>query len=179
MGGVHQFGHNRLAGHSPGFLQQRKPFGTQPLKAVRACARLERTAAQNRSAGGLHPLGNAGDLFLAFNAAGAGHHGEMPAANFDRVFAADGDDRIVRVEFAVGFFIRFRDAAAALNQRIGQQPAFADCLGIADQAEDMGVRTDRIVDREAHRFQFAAERGHLIRRSVLFEDDNHDKLLFQ
>ena len=115
VGGVHQFGHNWLAGHSPGFLQQRKPFGTQPLKAVRACARLERTAAQNRSAGGLHPLGNAGDLFLAFNAAGAGHHGEMPAANFDRVFAADGDDRIVRVEFAVGFFIRFRDAAAALN----------------------------------------------------------------
>ena len=54
--------------------------------------------------GGLHALGHVGDLLLALDAAGAAHDGKVAAADLVPAHVHDG---VVRVEFAVGFLVRF------------------------------------------------------------------------
>ena len=78
------------------------------------------------------------------------------------------DDGVVGVEFAVGLFVRLGHAAAGLDDGICQHPAFGQRLGVADQAENVGVAADGIVDLEAHAVQLIAEGLHLVSGGVLF-----------
>ena len=162
---VHQLGHDGLAGHSAGLLQKLQALGTQTLKAVRAGAGLECAAAQDAGTRGLYALGHIGDLLLAFHAAGTGHHGKVPAADLVPAHVHDG---VVRVELAVGFLVRLGHAAACLHHRVGQHPAFGQGLGVADQAQDVGIAAHGIVDLVAHILQLVAEGVDLLGRGVLF-----------
>ncbi len=91
---------------------------------------------------------------LAFHAAGTGHHGKVPAADLVPAHVHDG---VVRVELAVGFLVRLGHAAACLHHRVGQHPAFGQGLGVADQAQDVGIAAHGIVDLVAHILQLVAE----------------------
>ena len=162
---VHQLGHDGLARDLAGLLQKLQTLSTQTLEAVRAGAGLERAAAQDAGPGGLHALGHVGDLLLALDAAGAAHDGKVTAAD---LVPAHIDDGVVGVELAVGLFVRLGHAAAGLDDGICQHPALGQGLGVADQAENVGVAADRIVDLEAHAVQLIAEGLHLVSGGVLF-----------
>src|SRR5699024_8802114 len=108
----------------------------------------------------------------AFHAAGAGHHGKVAAADPVPAHIHHG---VVGVEFAVGFLVRLADPAAGLHHRVGQHPAFGQGLGIADQAQNVGVAAHRIVDLKAHAAQFGAESLHLGVGGVLLQYDDHSK----
>ena len=164
---VHQFGHNGLAGLAAGMGQQFQALGTQPLEAVGAGARLECAAAQDAGPRGLHTLGHIGDLLLAFHAAGTRHHGKMAAANLDFLIT-HFHHGIVRVELAVCLFVRLRNTAAGFHHRVCQHPAFAQRLGITNQAQNVGIAAHRIVDLVPHRLQFVAESFDLFIRGMLF-----------
>ena len=127
---VHQFGDEGLPGDGLGLVHQVETLGTQTLKAVGGGARLERAAAQQGSPRRLDPLGHLHDLAFALHAARAGHHGKMPAADFD---AAHIHHSVIRMELAVGFFVRLADAAAGVHHRVGQHPAFGNGLGVTDE----------------------------------------------
>ena len=171
---VHQLGHDGLAGDCAGLLQQLQTFGAQALKAVGAGAWLERAAAQDAGPSGLHPLRHKGDLLLALNAAGAAHDGKVAAAD---LVTADIDHGVIRVEFAVGLFVRLGHAAAGLDDRVGQHPAFGKGLGIADQAQNVGIAADGIIDLIPHAVELFAEGFDLVGGGVLFQYDNHGGIL--
>ena len=68
----------------------------------------------------------------------------------------------------LAFFVRLGHAAAGLDDGICQHPALGQGLGVADQAENVGVAADGIVDLEAHAVQLIAEGLHLVSGGVLF-----------
>ena len=168
--GVHDLGHDGGAGGPAGQLQQVQPLAPHPLEGVGGGAGLERAAPQQGSPGGLHPLGTVGDLFLALDAAGARNDGKVAAAD---LHALHVDDAVVRVELAVGFLVRLRHAAAGLDHGVCQHPALGDGLGVADEAEDVGVAALGVVDLQAHALQLAAELMHLHLGGVLFQYNDH------
>ena len=83
------------------------------------------------------------------------------------------DDRVVRMELAVGLFVRLRHAAAGLDDRVCQHPAFSKGLGVTNQAQDVGVAADGVVDFIAHAVQFFAEGFDFFGGCVLFQYDDH------
>ncbi len=115
--------------------------------------------------GGLHPLGAVGDLLLALDAAGACNDGKVSAADLHAVHI---NDTVVRVELAVGFFVRLGHAAAGLHHGVRQYPALGNGLGVADEAENMGVAALGVVDLQAHALQLAAELMHLYVGGICF-----------
>ena len=173
--GVHDFGDDGGAGGAAGQLEQVEALAAHPLEGVGRGAGLERAAAQQGSTGGLHALGTVGDLLLALDAAGARNDREIAAADLHAVHV---DDAVVRVELAVGFLVRLGHAAAGLDQRVRQHPALSNGLGVADEAEDVGVAALGVVDLEAHAFQLAAEFVDLCVGGVLFQYDDHGNLSF-
>ena len=154
-------------------LEQIQTLTAHTLKRVGGGAGLERTAAQQGSAGCLDALGAVGDLLLALDAAGAGDDRKVAAADLDALHV---DNAVVRVELAVGLFVGLGHAAAGLHHRVCQHPAFRNGLGIADQTQNMGVAALGIVDLQAHILQFVAELAYLYLRCVLFEYDDHSVL---
>ena len=59
---VHDLGHDRQPGSLSGLQKQGDPVPAKPLEGVGRGARLERAAAQQSRARGLHRLGDAADL---------------------------------------------------------------------------------------------------------------------
>ena len=147
-------------------VQQLQALGAQPLETVRAGAGLEGTTPQNAGPGGLHPPGHQGDLLLTLHAAGTGHHGKVAAANFD--LAAHFHHGIIGMELAVGLLVGLRHAAAGIHHRVGQNPALAQRLGVADEAQNVGIAAHGVVDLKAHALEFGAEILHLIGGGALF-----------
>ena len=175
MFGVHDLGDDGRAGGTAGQLEQVETLAAHPLKGVGGSAGLERTAAQQGSTGCLDALGAVGDLLLALDAAGAGDDGEAAAAD---LHAFHVDDAVVRVELAVGLLVRLRHAAAGLDHGVCQHPALGDGLGVADEAEDVGVAALGVVDLQAHAFQLGAEFMDFLFGGVLFEYDDHGGFSF-
>ena len=173
--GVHDLGHDGSTGGAACQLEQVEALAAHPLEGVGRGAGLERAAAQQGSTGGLHALGTVGDLFLALDAAGARNDREIAAADLHAVHI---DDAVVRMELAVGFLVRLGHAAAGLDHRVRQHPALSNGLGVADEAEDVGVAALGVVDLEAHAFQLAAEFVDLYVGGVLFQYDDHGNLSF-
>ena len=165
MLGVHDLGHDGSARGPAGQLEQIQALAPHSLERVGRGAGLERAAPQQGSTGGLDPLGAVGDLLLALNAAGACDDGKVSAADLDAVHI---NDTVVRVKLAVGFFVGLGHAAAGLHHGVGQYPALCNGLGIADEAEDMGVAALGVVDLQAHALQLAAELMHLYVGGILF-----------
>lgn len=175
MLGVHDLGDDGGAGGTAGQLEQVEALAAHPLERIRGGAGLECAAAQQGGTGGLDALGAVGDLGLALNAARACDDGKTAAAD---LHALHINDAVVRMEFAVGFLVRLRDAAAGLDHRICQHPALGDGLGVADEAEDVGVAALGVIDLQAHAFQLAAEFVDLGFGGVLFEYDDHGGFSF-
>ena len=173
MLGVHDLGDDGGTGGTAGQLEQVQTLAAHALKGVGGGAGLECAAAQQGSTGSLDPLGTVGDLFLALDAAGAGDDREVSAADLNAVHI---NDAVVRVEFAVGLFVRLRYAAAGLHHRVCQHPAFGHGLGVADQAQNVALTALGVVNLQAHVLQFVAELADLYVRGVLFEYDDHSVL---
>ena len=167
---VHQFGDDGLAGGGPGFLQKFQPLGPQPLETVGTGPGFESAAPQNTGPRRLYPFGHFQNLVPAFHTAGAAHHRKVSAAD---LVAAHIHHGVVRVELAVGFLVGLADTAAGVHHRVGQHPAFSQGLGVADQAQDVGIVTGGIVDLKPHAPQFFAEAADLFFGGVLFQYDNH------
>ena len=170
MLGVHDLGDDGGTGGAAGQLEQVQTFAPHSLEGVRRGAGLERAAAQQGSTGVLHALGAVGDLLFALNAARACDDREIAAADLHAVHV---DDAVVRVELAVGLLVRLGYAAAGLDDGVGQHPALGNGLGIADEAEDVGVAALGVVDLQAHALQLAAELMHLHLGGVLFQYNDH------
>ena len=168
--GVHDLGDDGGTGGAAGQLEQVQTLAAHALEGVGGGAGLECTAAQQRSTGGLHALGAVGDLLFTFNAAGPGDDRKVAAADLHAVHV---DDAVVRVELAVGLFIRFGHAAAGLHHGVGQHPAFGNGLGVADEAQNMGIAALGVVDLQAHALQLVAELAHLYVGGILFQYDDH------
>ena len=175
MFGVHDLGDDGGAGGTAGQLEQVETLAAHPLEGVGGSAGLERTAPQQGSAGCLDALGAIGDLLLALDAAGAGDDGKAAAAD---LHAFHVDDAVIRVELAVGLLVGLRHAAAGLDHRVCQHPALGDGLGVADEAENVGVAALGVVDLQAHAFQLGAEFMDLLFGGVLFEYDDHGGFSF-
>ena len=163
-------GDDGAAGGPAGQLEQVQPLAAHPLEGVGGGAGLERAAPQQAGPRGLDPLGAVGDLFLALDAARPGDHCEVPPADLDPL---DIHHRVVGVELAVGLLVRLGHPAHRLDDRVGQHPALGDGLGVADQAQDVGVVALRVVDLEAHAGQLVAEFADLRLGGVLFQNDDH------
>ena len=171
--GVHDLGHDGRTGGAARQLEQVQTLAAHTLKGVGRGAGLECTAAQQGSACRLYPLGAVGDLLLALNAARPGDDRKVAAADLDTLHV---DNAVVRVEFAVGFFVWLGHAAAGLHNRVCQHPALCNGLSVADQTQNMGVAALGIVDLQTHILQLVAELAHLYVGGILFEYDDHSIL---
>ena len=168
--GVHDLGDDGGAGGAAGQLEQIQALAPHSLEGVGGGAGLERAAAQQGSACRLYPLGAVGDLLLALDAAGACNDGEVAAAD---LHAVDIDHAVVGVELAVGLFVRLRHAAAGLDHGVGQHPALGNGLGVADQAQNVGVAALGVVDLQPHILQLVAELADLCVGGILFQYNDH------
>ena len=175
MLGVHDLGDDGGTGGAAGQLEQVQTFAPHSLEGVRRGAGLERAAAQQGSTGFLHALGAVGDLLFALDAARACDDCEIAAADLHAVHV---DDAVVRVELAVGLLVGLGYAAAGLDDGVGQHPALGNGLGVADEAEDVGVAALGVVDLQAHALQLAAEFVDLCVGGVLFQYDDHGGVSF-
>ena len=170
MLGVHDLGDDGGTGGTAGQFEQIQALAAHTLEGVGGGAGLEGTAAQQGSTGVLHALGAVGDLLFALDAARACDDREVAAADLHAVHV---DDAVVRVELAVGLFVGLGHAAAGLDDGVGQHPALGDGLGVADEAEDVGIAALGVVDLQAHALQLAAEFVDLDVGGVLFQYDDH------
>ena len=116
-----------------GLEEQVKPFASEPLEIVGRRTRLEGAAAEHCGASGFHGFGDADDLLFGFNRAGTGNHGEVAAAHLG---AARFDDRVLRMEEAVGEFAGVTYAANGFNRRKRQNLVGGQMqAGFADDAD--------------------------------------------
>ena len=144
---AHDFGDNGQTGCFFGFQQVIQPFLAQSLEGVWGGARLECAATQQSCAGSLDRIGYRNHLLTTFHRAGTGDDLKMSAADFS---AADIDDGVVRVEFAVGIFIGLLDSFDFGNgvhrfDVIGVQTG-----GITNQSEDGFVYAANLLHLKIH-----------------------------
>src|SRR5699024_9955387 len=122
-------------------------------------------------AAGLDAVGDAQGLLFAFDAAGAGHDGDLLlAADLD---AAAVDDRIGRVEQAVGPLVGGRHAGDVVHPGVGQDAALVQLGGVAHQAKDVVVGARDQGDRQALLFKLVDDLVQFFLGGAFFGGDNH------
>ncbi len=143
MLGVHDLGDDGGTGRPAGQLEQVETLAPHSLEGVGGGAGLECTAPQQGSTCSLDPLCTVGDLLFALDAAGACNNSKVAAAD---LHAAHIDNAVVRVELTVGLFVGLRHPAAGLYHGVCQHPALRNGLGVADEAENVGIAAFGVVD---------------------------------
>ena len=112
MRGIHNFRDNGQSRCFLRFQQQLQTVLMQPLKRIRAGARLKRAAAQERCARRFDRLGDRDHLLFALHGAGAGDNLEQAVPDGH---AAAIHHRILRMELTVCFLVGFLNAADSLH----------------------------------------------------------------
>ena len=171
MLGVHDLCDNGQTRDLLGLQQQTDALLMESLEGVGGGAGLECAAPQGLGARRLDALGNGDDLLLLFHRTGSGHHQKMTAADLGSV--AEGDDRVLLVELAVGILIRLLDSPDHLHNVQRQNALHVHPRGVADQADDGVVLAYGHVGLQTHVAQPAGEQLHLLGFRVLLQNDDH------
>ena len=168
---AHQLGDDGQAGGFAGLDHVEDALGLQTLEGVGRGAGLVGTAAEEGSTAGLDALGDAQGLLLALDAARTGHDGDLlPAADPD---AAAVDDRVGRVEQAVGALIRGRHTGHVVDPGVGEHIALVDLGSVAHQTEDVVVLAGDQGDIEALLFKAVHDLFQFFLRGAFFRRDDH------
>ena len=168
---AHQLGHDGQAGGLAGLDHVQDALGLQTLEGVGRGAGLVGTAAEEGGTAGLDALGDAQGLLLALDAARAGHDGDLlPAADPD---AAAVNDRVGRVEQAVGALIRGRHTGHVVDPGVGEHIALVDLGGVAHQTEDVVVLAGDQGDIEALLFKAVHDLFQFFLRGAFFRRNDH------
>lgn len=86
------------------------------LKRIRRCSRFKSAAPQHFGAGSFYGSGNFQNLFFRFYRTRTCNYLKITAAQF---LFANFNNRIIRMELSIGFFIRFRYTFYIFHQFIG------------------------------------------------------------
>ena len=129
-----------------------KAFRAKTLEVVGRRAGLEGAAAEHRRARRLDGLCDPDDLLARFDRAGTRHHREVAVA---RKGAAGVDDRVFRMEGAVGELVGIRNAADGFN---------------------VGERLNLVDRKVAARREAVFDVGDVVRGGSGLEDKDHDAL---
>ena len=127
-------GNDLQPGLAAGEFEQAEPLLAETLEFIRRGAGFVSAAAQDFRPGGLHLAGGAEELLLALDRARAGHHGEMPTADFHAIHIDHG---VGGMRFAAGEFEAFLHAQDTLHLRKGREGfEVLVCALIADRRND-------------------------------------------
>ena len=171
---VHQLRDNGQARLLPGHLQILQARGAQALEGVGGGAGLEGTAPQHGGAAGLDGLGDGDDLLFGFHGAGTGHDGQVAAADLG---VPHGDDRVLRMELAIGIFVGFLHPLDILHDVQSGDQVDVQLGGVAHQAQNGVGLADAGVDDDALVLEPGDQAFQLVAVRVVFENDNHDEFL--
>ena len=130
---LHDLGDDRQPGQLARLGEVAEPLDAQALEGVRAGARLERAAAQERRAGRRHRVGRLDGLLAALDRARPGHDRQRAVAD-ERV--ADRDDGVLGVELAAGQLERPADGRHRLDAGQRLEAAHERLLPRPDLADD-------------------------------------------
>ena len=171
---AHELGHHGEARLALRLDENLEAALAQPLERVGGRARLERAAAQERGAGGLHGLRDGDHLLLALHAARTRDHLEVAAADLE---AAAVHHRVLGMELAVRLLVRLLDALDGLHHAEGLHEADVEARHVAHASDD-GLRLARAhVRRHAVVAQPAKQAVDLLLVRVLLQRNDHVFLL--
>ncbi len=171
--GLHHLGDDRQAGPLAGLREVAQRLDAEALERVRARARLEGAAAQDRRAGRLDPVGRLEELVAALHGTGAGHDREAPVAD-RRV--EHPDHRVLGVELARGELERPADRRDSLHARQRAEAAHEHRLArahLTDDRDDLPFRAEMIERRQPFGQDRALDAEHLGLRGRDGHDDDH------
>src|SRR5208282_4104030 len=149
----------------------------QALKRIWRGARFVRSAPEELGSGSGDALGNGKRLFAGLNGAGAGDDGKVGASNryrrTIRVSFGKLDDRAVGLGVAADQLVRLGDADDFLHSRhFFQRPGFDFAL-VAGNADGGALRAGHGVSTVSERFDFLANRAHLLFGGLRLHDYEH------
>ena len=170
MRSVHNFSNDRHTGCFFGFNQQLQTFLSQTLEGIRGGSRLERTAAEQTGTGSFDRLRHADHLRMTFHRARPCNHLKMTAADFS---AADINDRILRMEAAVGFFIWFCNAIDLCDNLICFHIFRVNGGGVAYKTDKMFFNTVNFLGFHVHGVDALEKLINFVLRNILFQKNNH------
>nr|WP_297807183.1 hypothetical protein [Tepidiforma sp.] len=131
---AHELGNDGEAVGLAGGVEVAEAFFAEAAEGVGGGAGLEGAAAEDVGAGGFDGAGGIEDVLFVFDGAGAGHDGELGAADFDAV--ADVDDGIGGMEVAGGELVGAGDAVDGFDAGEREEDVFEAGLIGADDADD-------------------------------------------
>ena len=142
----------------------------QPLKRIRAGARLKRAAAQQRCARRFDRLGDRDHLLFALHGARAGDNLEQAVSDGH---AAAIHHRILRMELAVCFLVGFLNAADSLHCIQRGNEVGVHARRVAHQPQNGAVFAFRFVDAQPHAKEKLFQSVNLFLPCFVLQDDNH------
>ena len=171
---VHDLGHDGHPELRARLAEQVQARLAHALVGIGARTRLERASSQDRGASCLHCAGDLKEV-LPLNRARTRHDLELTGT--DGHTGGNHDLRVHGVELAVGGLERLGHTRDRLDDPHGLEQRHVDARGVADEADDGGLRALGDVDFES----FALEPAHQILKLVFsglrFDDSNHVKTL--
>ena len=168
---AHQLGNDGQTGGLASLYHVEDALGLKALEGVGRGAGLVGTAAEKGCAARLDALGDAQGLFLALDAAGARHDGDLLlAADLD---AAAVDDGIGRVEQAVRALIGRGNAGHVVDPRVREDIALVDLGGVAHKAEDVVILAGNEGDIEALLLEAVHDLFQFFLGGAFFGGDDH------
>ena len=170
MRGIHNFRHNGQSRCFLRFQQQLQTVLMQPLKRIRAGARLKRAAAQERCARRFDRLGNRDHLLFALHGARAGDNLEQAVPDGH---AAAIHHRILRMELTVCFLVGFLNAADSLHCIQRGNEVGVHARRVAHQPQNGAVFAFRFVDAQPHAKEKLFQSVNLFLPCFVLQDDNH------